>query len=287
MQKNMLLVLSLIGIIALSSCSDKQNSKYENNGLGDEIMEKDFKLAASDIKRMVPDLGWAFATDMITVKGKSVDYMYRQEADSEDDSGWRFYGGGETQEYIDDPNNTSLFEVNTIANYDPEIIPFLTYPTGSEIERNSEGKLEVITKNVERPNIIFLQPVDKGIVQIGKNWSFEVSSRMVRRIEDNSLVIWKPGFTIWLNIFTPKNISKTERLDTILKAKSDMSQDLQQEDSENMSKIRYQLNEDGQDSINIFGFTATSQIHMSIYYDNDDCLGEIDMIWNTLSNLED
>jgi len=104
-------------------------------------MKKKFYLHSDQIEPLVPDIGFAFATDVITVDGKRVDYMVRQQPDREGDSGWMFYGGGETQEYVDDPNNTSIFNVNTIANYDPEIIGFLTYPPGTEIERNNEGKV--------------------------------------------------------------------------------------------------------------------------------------------------
>ncbi|MCH9693421.1 MAG: DUF2185 domain-containing protein [Gammaproteobacteria bacterium] len=51
------------------------------------------------------------------------------------DSGWRFFTGEETQEYIDDLNNTGIYEVNTIANYDPDIIPYLDAPPGSKFGR--------------------------------------------------------------------------------------------------------------------------------------------------------
>ena len=43
--------------------------------------------------------------------------------------------GIESQEYMDDPVNHAVYDVNTIANYDPEIIPFLDAPFGSTFER--------------------------------------------------------------------------------------------------------------------------------------------------------
>ena len=71
---------------------------------------------------------------MITVEGCRVGYMYREESQLEDHSGWTFMSGRETQEYVDDPENAMLYDVNTIANYDPEIIPFLDAPMGSAFE---------------------------------------------------------------------------------------------------------------------------------------------------------
>lgn len=40
-------------------------------------MGKTYKLKSENIERLVPDIGFAFATDMITVEGKKVDYMER------------------------------------------------------------------------------------------------------------------------------------------------------------------------------------------------------------------
>ncbi len=61
--------------------------------------------------------------------------MYREEPDFDVDSGWRFLAGVEPQEYLDDPDNMAVYDVNTIANYDPEIIPFLQALVGAAFER--------------------------------------------------------------------------------------------------------------------------------------------------------
>lgn len=88
--------------------------------------------------------GACFATDMITCVGEPVRFMYREPADFETDSGWRFTSGQETDEYMDDPANSGIYDVNTIANYDPDIIPFLEKPVGSAFERNEEGEFVLV-----------------------------------------------------------------------------------------------------------------------------------------------
>ncbi len=70
-------------------------------------------------------MGGAFATDRITVDGQKVGYMYREKASRNEDSGWRFFAGDEDQAYIDDLSHTEIYAVNTVANYDPDIIPYL------------------------------------------------------------------------------------------------------------------------------------------------------------------
>lgn len=98
-------------------------------------MHKIFKLKPEDIQQLIEPLGSCLASDKITVDGMPVGYMYRENPEEENDSGWRFLSGTETQNYIDDPNNSMVFEVNTMANYDASIIPYLKSKTGTELER--------------------------------------------------------------------------------------------------------------------------------------------------------
>jgi len=108
---------------------------------------KNYKLKAEEIKELIPNFGGCFATDKITVDGLKVGYMYREESDFEADSGWRFFSGTESQEYVDELSHTGVYEVNTIANYDRTIIPYLNYPIGTELERkNDSDKFTVISE---------------------------------------------------------------------------------------------------------------------------------------------
>jgi hypothetical protein len=97
--------------------------------------EKNFKLKAEEIVDLIPPMGGCIATDKVTVEGEPVVVMYRGEPLNDIDSGWQFYSGSETQEYLDDAANSSIYDVNTIANYDPAIIPYLKFPVGTELER--------------------------------------------------------------------------------------------------------------------------------------------------------
>ena len=96
---------------------------------------KSYKIKAEDFKQLVASMGYCVATDKITVDGLPVQFMYRQEPSNESDSGWEFFSGTETQEYVDDASNSAFYNVNTIANCDPAIVPYLDYPIGTELER--------------------------------------------------------------------------------------------------------------------------------------------------------
>jgi hypothetical protein len=103
-------------------------------------MRKNFKISATDIKPLIGSYGGCIASDKITVEGYPVRFMYREEPDGDADSGWRFMSAFEDDSYLDDANNFGYYNVNTIANYDPSIIPFLDEPAGSVFERTSKSE---------------------------------------------------------------------------------------------------------------------------------------------------
>jgi hypothetical protein len=97
---------------------NKQNSKHKEN------QEKE-------------SMGFCLVSNLIGFEGKKVGYMYREEIseDAENDSGWRFLAGTESQEYVDDEKNSKVFEVETIIDFDPAIKKYLHLPEGTELER--------------------------------------------------------------------------------------------------------------------------------------------------------
>lgn len=90
------------------------------------------------------------ASDKITKEGWKVGYMYREEPDEGvPDSGWRFMKGDENDEYTDNPNNVHVFALNTICNYDSDIIPYLDLPIGTALIRIEGHKFEIDNQDKE------------------------------------------------------------------------------------------------------------------------------------------
>nr|WP_294947541.1 DUF2185 domain-containing protein [uncultured Mucilaginibacter sp.] len=96
---------------------------------------KNFKLNAEEIIRLIPPMGGCIATDRITVEGLPVVYMYRNEPINEMDTGWQFFSGTESDDYVNNTDNIAIYDVNTIANYDRAIIPYLNQPIGADLQR--------------------------------------------------------------------------------------------------------------------------------------------------------
>ncbi len=115
-------------------------------------MTKNFKIKKEEIKQLVYGYGGCIATDMITVEGFPVGLMYREQPDNEVDSGWRFMSGCEDDDYMNNSDNHAVYNVNTIANYDPAIIANLNSPIGSVFERPSVNNEFVQVTDWEPPS---------------------------------------------------------------------------------------------------------------------------------------
>lgn len=98
----------------------------------------------STMRTLAPNMA-CIVTNRISADGASVGYMVRmpiEPGDRPEDSGWQFMAGDEDQAYMDDPDNAHIFSLNTIANHDPGVIPFLSRPRGSAWGRNGNTFLE-------------------------------------------------------------------------------------------------------------------------------------------------
>ena len=106
--------------------------------------KKEFGLWAPEFKLYLTD--WegpsgCFATDHITVLGKKVGWCYREQpTEGRPDSGWRFFSGEESEDYVNDAKNTEVYDLNTICNYDPDVLPLLSAPVGTAYMRGPDGK---------------------------------------------------------------------------------------------------------------------------------------------------
>ena len=115
---------------------------YESAG-----RNRSFHVKAEDMKDLLPDWDGAngcIATNRITVEGCKVGFCYRKKSDGDWDSGWRFTAGDESDEYMDDPNNSGIYGLNTICNDDPDIIPLLHTPAPCAFERDENGVFQQI-----------------------------------------------------------------------------------------------------------------------------------------------
>lgn len=101
---------------------------------------KRYRLTADQIESIALGRGSCIASDRITVDGEPVRFLYREQPDHETDSGWRFLAGDESQEYIDEPENLGIHDVNTIVNYDRDVLDLLDEGAPAQFERSDRGQ---------------------------------------------------------------------------------------------------------------------------------------------------
>jgi hypothetical protein len=76
---------------------------------------------------------------MCLEKGNAVRFLYREEPDGIEDSGWRMFSGNEPEGYVDSPSNISLMNVGLVLDRDPTLLEPLKGRAGDAFEREGPG----------------------------------------------------------------------------------------------------------------------------------------------------
>lgn len=84
------------------------------------------------------NFGFVLAPKALVNNKHKIKYMYRERTTNEKDSGWRFFSGDEAQDYVNNPENIGIYDVNTIIAIDRDIEPLLDSEYGVFFERESE-----------------------------------------------------------------------------------------------------------------------------------------------------
>jgi hypothetical protein len=79
-----------------------------------------------------------FVTKRVLDEGFSVGYLYREEPDREDDSGWRVTSNTESDEYMDDSANIAYVSLGAVLSRDDSFVDLLDHPAGSAFVRDIE-----------------------------------------------------------------------------------------------------------------------------------------------------
>lgn len=115
----------------------------EKGMFGFKGKRKKFKIPSNKIKQIIDSQEGCITSDRITVDGCKVGFMYREEPyqNGNPDSGWRFLAGDESDEYMNDPDKHDVYQLNTICNYDLDIVPLLNSAPGTAYIRDENGNL--------------------------------------------------------------------------------------------------------------------------------------------------
>jgi len=233
---------------------------------------KKFRLRAELIETLIEHNGGCIATDRITVDGCPVGYMYREPPSDDADTGWRFMAGDESQEYMDDPGNHGVYAVNTIANYDRDIITLVDEPIGSAFARESDtDRFEPVESPVDPDDCLHPEfPVVTGDYPLSDRWQISLPLKFNRRLEDGSLILWRPGITIYLIAWgNDDGESIGVRLNDLKSGISREAFEPKLGQSGVTQQFSYRLIEDGVQAIYGFAVADDGHLQVSIYFDDE------------------
>ena len=110
---------------------------------------KNFKIPREQLKRYVRGMGLCIAPDTVVVDGIPVCLVYRVMPSSMHDSGWRFFTGTESDDYLSNARCNGVYDLNTVINYCPEILPLLNEPPYTAYRRNDKNEWINISSDVD------------------------------------------------------------------------------------------------------------------------------------------
>lgn len=118
-------------------------------------------------------------------------------------------------------------------------------------------------------------PIVTGVYQMTDEWTVVLPEVFNRRVEEGSLVLWRPALTFWITTWgNDGSQSADERLKSILEAASDLRSDQQIERTRDLIRLTYELpEEDASRSSAIYrsisGYVISVQGHVQIsaYFD--------------------
>ena len=110
----------------------------------DPITFNECHIIDTDLKDPVPSvtdkyIKRCFVTNNILYEGETVGYLYREEPEDDDDSGWRFTTGTETDEYMDNSKNVSYVSLGSVLTQDDSYLDLLDKNFGVAFIKDKNG----------------------------------------------------------------------------------------------------------------------------------------------------
>ena len=91
-------------------------------------------------KNAMENAGGTVITKSIYEGQSSLKWIYRESPSDKNDNGWRAIGDTDTQEYMDDPQNSIVVDFNTLVEIEPAVLKIYELPVGTDLELVYDGK---------------------------------------------------------------------------------------------------------------------------------------------------
>lgn len=131
-------------------------------------------------------------------------------------------------------------------------------------------------------------PIVEGLYQMTTEWSLSLPLQFNRRIEDGDIIIWRPGFTVWVAIWgNDDNESIESRLNHLKSSRSFSATSINESKKGSISYYSYRLAEPLDDNrvpaLYCFAFSQNSEVQMALYFDSENDIQTATAICNSLN----
>lgn len=123
--------------ISKLSCNDKP----DDNSVNKFLESKKYYTPMIERKKL-----WgmtAIVSKKVREEGWKIGYGVRGEPTREEDSGWYFCAGNESDDYVNDANNLELWKIGSVLMYDNALNELITAPYGTAIVRVDHDRFEI------------------------------------------------------------------------------------------------------------------------------------------------
>ncbi|GAC07070.1 immunity protein Imm33 domain-containing protein [Paraglaciecola chathamensis] len=115
----------------------------------DSIEFRECHIMDTDLDDPVPSLPdkyikRCFVTHNILHQDQPVGFLYREQPEYDDDSGWRITAGNETDEYMLDPSNSSYVSLGAVLRKDDSFLALTESDIGMAFIKDDEGNFVVL-----------------------------------------------------------------------------------------------------------------------------------------------
>lgn len=126
-------------------------------------------------------------------------------------------------------------------------------------------------------------PIVSGHYRITKEWSLNLPIELNRRVEDGSLVLWRPEFTLWLEAWgNNKSESQKARLKWLKEATTPAAYDVKEKLSNGVLRFSYRLAEQAEDkrqpAFYCFAIGSNGHLQMVFYFDKEESISTAERI---------
>jgi len=143
-----------------------------------------------------PPIGGLMVSKMVVDKMIKPRFMYREKRTRPEDSGWRIFTGQETDDYLNDPGNSGIYNPSTILTIDPSLETILLKGVGSVYERADDKSewYKVTDYKLEDDFMVTHRLTEK--------WTIRINNLFERKIEEGGDLLYTTGdksvrLTIW------------------------------------------------------------------------------------------